>query len=183
MGNVLDIDQILGRFMRIRIDMDLRKPFKNGTTLFTPMGDVDVDFDYEKCPDYCWVCGKVDHQEGDCVEGIAMIKEQGRGDNLEEFRAQVKGSSGPNSLEQLYSNIPGIGLPLGDCGSNYNPRFGLHKGKKIKHGDDVNEAISYSGPAEEFYNMMDEAVDGASFVFGAGGVASTQECRKFKRVT
>ncbi|OMO60184.1 hypothetical protein COLO4_33911 [Corchorus olitorius] len=37
---------------------------------------------------------------------------EGKGDNLAEFRAIRKDSSGPNSLEQLYANIPGIGLPM-----------------------------------------------------------------------
>ncbi|OMO55582.1 hypothetical protein COLO4_35916 [Corchorus olitorius] len=101
---------------------------------------------------------------------------EGGGENLEEFRAQLEGSSGPNSLEQLYSNIPGVGLPVMGHGSTYNPNFGLHKGKKVKSGLDNNEAMSYSGPAEEYYKMMNEAVDGSPFVVGAGEEVSSREC-------
>ncbi|OMO69828.1 hypothetical protein CCACVL1_19238 [Corchorus capsularis] len=67
MGNVLDIKPITGRSLRIRIDMDLRLPFKNGTTLSASTWDVDISFVYDKQPDHCWVCGRVDHQESDCA--------------------------------------------------------------------------------------------------------------------
>ncbi|OMO64076.1 pectinesterase family protein [Corchorus olitorius] len=119
------------------------------------------------------------------VRGIVLgerVLTEGKGDNLEEFRVEGKVSSGPNSLEQLYGNIPGIGLPMGDFGSNYNPNFWLHKGKKIKLGECVNKAVSYSGPAKEYYNMMEEVVDGSPFVLGAGEAGSSQGCRKFKMV-
>ncbi|OMO82699.1 hypothetical protein COLO4_22881 [Corchorus olitorius] len=107
---------------------------------------------------------------------------EGKGDNLAEFRAVRKDSSGPNSLEQLYANIPGVGLSMMDCGANDNNKFGPHIGKKIRPAEDINEAVSYSGPAKEYYTMMKETVEGAPFVVGTGEGASHQGRGKFKRV-
>ncbi|OMO96348.1 reverse transcriptase [Corchorus capsularis] len=69
-----------------------------------------------------------------------------------------------------------------ECGSTYDYGSGLHIGKKIKLRADVNEAISYWGPGEEYFNMMNETIEGAPFVVGAGEGASHQGIRKFKRL-
>ncbi|OMP02012.1 reverse transcriptase [Corchorus capsularis] len=72
MGRVLDVDVTSGRYLRIRIDMDLQRPFKTVTTLTYPNGESEIKLDYEKRPDYCWVCGLVDHQETECAVAVAM---------------------------------------------------------------------------------------------------------------
>ncbi|OMO58663.1 reverse transcriptase [Corchorus capsularis] len=66
-----------GRYLRIRVDMDLQCPLKLESTLSFPDGESEVTFDYEKKPDYCWVCGLIDHQETECVVSVAMKLETG----------------------------------------------------------------------------------------------------------
>ncbi|OMO51938.1 Zinc finger, CCHC-type [Corchorus olitorius] len=66
LGNVLDIDPITERYLRIRVDVDLRCPFKNGMTLSAQTGDVEVDFFFEKRPDYYWHASTVE-ADGVCA--------------------------------------------------------------------------------------------------------------------
>ncbi|OMO68772.1 hypothetical protein COLO4_29419 [Corchorus olitorius] len=320
MGNVLDIDPITERYLRIRVDVDLRCPFEKGTILSTATGDVEVDFFFEKRPDYCWVCGRVDHQEDDCAEGIAQIKEQGfsirkykpeessprclvkttvsnvgqsgsrgpsRGKGTQgapsssflasgrqgAFRNHVdsmllqsrpvaralqfqeksvevvsrlvtspmerglgeevvarrgieavgenqgeqgvgrkegwrdlqmrkfglleggdengplgqltyRGNSGPNSLEQLYGNIPGVGPSLMGLNQLHqpNPPDLVQKGKRQKAGQEDWDAGSASGPNAEFNKLMRDAIAaGSYFEFGTDASKDARQIRKFKK--
>ncbi|OMO90520.1 reverse transcriptase [Corchorus capsularis] len=54
-GEVLDIDPNWGRFMRVRVQVDLLIPLKAGTTVSTASGDLEVEFRYEKMADFCYV--------------------------------------------------------------------------------------------------------------------------------
>ncbi|CAH9109974.1 unnamed protein product [Cuscuta europaea] len=53
--------------MRIRVCMDIRKPLKKGTTL--KKGGIGhwVDFKYEKLPNFCFICGIIDHSDKFCL--------------------------------------------------------------------------------------------------------------------
>ncbi|OMO61454.1 hypothetical protein CCACVL1_23510 [Corchorus capsularis] len=76
-GEVLDIDPNWGRFMRLRVLVDLLIPLKAGTTVATASGDLEVEFRHERMADFCYFCGLLDHQEGECPEGVIQNKEIG----------------------------------------------------------------------------------------------------------
>ncbi|OMO91483.1 hypothetical protein CCACVL1_07102 [Corchorus capsularis] len=77
-GLVQDVDLSEGRFMRVRVEMDIKTPIQIDTTVTTPDGDdIEVKFKYEKTPDFCRVCGIVVHQEQDCPTTVEQKKLQG----------------------------------------------------------------------------------------------------------
>ncbi|OMO97030.1 hypothetical protein CCACVL1_04699, partial [Corchorus capsularis] len=57
MGIVQDVDDSDGHFLRIRVESDVHQPIKNGTMVTGPTGDLEVNFTFEKSPDFCFVCG------------------------------------------------------------------------------------------------------------------------------
>lgn len=67
-GDVEEVDTSeWGRWLRIRVAVDLAKPLMRGRRLSLPGGDkILALFRYERLPDFCYVCGRVDHMERDC---------------------------------------------------------------------------------------------------------------------
>ena len=58
----------LGCFLRIRVTVDVSQPLSRGRIV--RLGDSDsrwVEFKYERLPIFCYLCGKVDHDEKECV--------------------------------------------------------------------------------------------------------------------
>ena len=59
----------LGSFLRIRVLMDVSLPLCRGRKV--RLGDYGlkwVEFRYERLPVFCYLCGKVDHDEKDCLQ-------------------------------------------------------------------------------------------------------------------
>ncbi|OMO68993.1 hypothetical protein CCACVL1_19721 [Corchorus capsularis] len=73
-GPVLEFDEDWGRYLRIRIQMNLSQSLKAGTIVSAPSDELYVDFRYEKLPDYCWICGLLDHIDNDCPVAVSLRK-------------------------------------------------------------------------------------------------------------
>ena len=71
----VDVDKkgfCLGEYLRIRVSLDLTQPLCRGRRV--RIGDTVtkwVDFKYERLPIFCYWCGKVDHDERDCIKWIS----------------------------------------------------------------------------------------------------------------
>ncbi|CAJ2644626.1 uncharacterized protein LOC123882497 [Trifolium pratense] len=58
----------LGKFLRVKVSIDLRKPLKRGTVLNYQGKRLHVFFKYERLPNFCYMCGRIGHQMKDCEE-------------------------------------------------------------------------------------------------------------------
>jgi hypothetical protein len=57
-----------GRFLRLKVSIDLRKPLKRGTVIKYQDKSLKVFFKYERLPTFCFVCGRIGHQLKECEE-------------------------------------------------------------------------------------------------------------------
>ena len=61
----------LGSFLRIRVQMDITKPLCRGRKVWLgEHGMKWVDFKYERLSIFCYLCGMIDHDERDCLQGF-----------------------------------------------------------------------------------------------------------------
>ena len=61
----------LGSFLRIRVQLDITKPLCRGRKVrLGEHGMKWVDFKYERLPIFCYLCGMIDHDERDCLQGF-----------------------------------------------------------------------------------------------------------------
>lgn len=54
--------------MRIRINLDIRKPIQGEARIRRKVDDpsVVVDLNYERIPQFCFICGKIGHNDRFC---------------------------------------------------------------------------------------------------------------------
>ncbi|XP_021808570.1 uncharacterized protein At4g02000-like [Prunus avium] len=80
MGECIDVTQgqegeCMGRFLRVRVKMDITKPLKWGTKISLPSGQQErVDFRYERLPDFCYNCRRMGHIMGACTFVDDVVK-------------------------------------------------------------------------------------------------------------
>ncbi|XP_058733973.1 uncharacterized protein LOC131605657 [Vicia villosa] len=65
-----------GRFLRIKVTIDLKNPLKRGTVVKFKEKDKRVHFKYERLPTFCFMCGRLGHQLKDC-ESLEELTEEG----------------------------------------------------------------------------------------------------------
>lgn len=72
LGKVISIDLAQGRnrypYLRVRVDMDIRRPLSKGTTLVCSGTDKKIEFRYERLFLFCFWCGYLDHIMEDCLD-------------------------------------------------------------------------------------------------------------------
>lgn len=56
----------LGKFMRVKVSIDLKKPVRRGTVVRFQGNDLKVFFRYDRLPAFCFICGKLGHQMKEC---------------------------------------------------------------------------------------------------------------------
>lgn len=65
----------LGKFMRVKVSIDLKKPVKRGTTIRFHGKDLKVFFRYERLPSFCFIIGMLGHQMKECDESDILEEE------------------------------------------------------------------------------------------------------------
>src|SRR3954471_16744334 len=65
-----------GRFLRIKVTLDLKLPLKRGTVVKFKEKNLRIHFKYERLPTFCFVCGRLGHQMKDC-EAVEDLSEEG----------------------------------------------------------------------------------------------------------
>ncbi|CAJ2634985.1 unnamed protein product [Trifolium pratense] len=72
LGNFEEMDlkecNRMGKFLRIRVSLDLRKPLKRGSKHNFQGKEIWVDYKYERLPKFCFACGRIGHQMRDCED-------------------------------------------------------------------------------------------------------------------
>ena len=70
-------DQVAwGKHLTVKVNINTSKPLKRGKMISVEGGGrVLVMFRYERLPDFCYVCSKLDHHEHDCDEAVRLKKE------------------------------------------------------------------------------------------------------------
>ncbi|OMO77415.1 Proton-dependent oligopeptide transporter family [Corchorus olitorius] len=122
-------------------------------------------------------------EQNKCSPTEAESRVNGRGaDNYLGLARSHKGSSGPNTLEQLYGTIPGIGSNLvGVYSQNSNQAELGPVGKRQRGGMMEVDVISASGQEIEFYKAMKNQVVVSPFILGSNESGSFRQVRKFKK--
>lgn len=125
MGKTIEVDtdeggSAVGKFLRIKICYDIRKPLMRGVTMEVgPNGKTQwCPLQYEFLPNFCYICGLLGHVDRECPMGSWKEKKKPFGPELrvlpscqhglEEFRSRNSrstGSGGPKS--EGNSVIPG----------------------------------------------------------------------------
>lgn len=82
-GGILEVNEgdlyVCGRFVRMRVMIDLSKPLRRGIMITLGGKKMWVDIKYERLPNLCYVCGKLGHVELECEneEGKNYMNEYG----------------------------------------------------------------------------------------------------------
>ncbi|XVE95196.1 hypothetical protein REPUB_Repub02eG0075600 [Reevesia pubescens] len=83
LGDVEEVETLFGkaawrRFMRVRVLINIHKALKRvGKVTMNDHEPILVSYKYERLPNFCFICGCLDHHESKCDHAIAMKKNVG----------------------------------------------------------------------------------------------------------
>jgi len=97
-----DNDSVVGRFLRIKVRLDVRKPLMRGVTVCVGKEEKPLwcPVEYEFLPDFCYTCGIIGHTDRSCEVQIPKGEAQQFSRKLRcipERRRMEEGSSDRNS--------------------------------------------------------------------------------------
>lgn len=62
----------LSSFLRLKVEVDLNLSMRRGALLnLAELGKVWIQFQYEKLPNFCYICGKLGHVQAECDDDEA----------------------------------------------------------------------------------------------------------------
>ncbi|GAB2238051.1 hypothetical protein Droror1_Dr00015953 [Drosera rotundifolia] len=105
-ADVDDNGRKIGRYLRIRVELDVTKPLRRGVVL--KFGDKGIEdwfpFQYERLPDFYYICGRLDHVERDCLEENPDGKKTGYDSSLRAPGGRSFGSK-PSSFSSTQASF------------------------------------------------------------------------------
>ncbi|XP_058761605.1 uncharacterized protein LOC131634999 [Vicia villosa] len=129
-----------GRFLRIKVSLDLKQPLKRGTVMQFKEKNLRVHFKYERLPTFCFTCGRVGHQLKDC-EAARDLSEEGF-EELEEqdlsYGAWLRASPLPRVPEEpkkKETNSSSCSKSLFNISSGQSHYEMKGKGKEVEEGE------------------------------------------------
>ena len=64
----------MGCYLRIRVTLDISQPLSWGRIVRSGGSESQwVEFKYERLPVFCYLCGKLDHDENECLEWLRSV--------------------------------------------------------------------------------------------------------------
>ncbi|OMO51701.1 Zinc knuckle CX2CX4HX4C [Corchorus olitorius] len=138
-SRVLEVDHQWGKYLRVRILVDLTKPLLDKTTVSSPYGEIEVEFCYEDMPDFCFTCGMLDHvSENDCLVATEMRKTLGS--VTKKFSTKMKVGS-PRPKSSRFDGGEGSFEQLSFSATNSRRPFRHHVDNMVLRGRPVARAI------------------------------------------
>jgi hypothetical protein len=143
-----------GKFLRIKVRINIKKPLMRGIMLNVEKGQDDLwcRFEYEFLPDFCYKCGFFDHIDRDCKVVVARGEKTQYGSWLKAFipRQNVDHNQGAWAR-----------------GSGSNRRFGFHNHSGRSHSDgdnwrkrnDAVLQINKNGEEPQLKNPLKEKIE------------------------
>ncbi|XP_058776541.1 uncharacterized protein LOC131650847 [Vicia villosa] len=142
-----------GRFLRLKVKVDLKQPLKRGTVVRFKEKNLRVHFKYERLPTFCFICGHVGHQLKDC-ESVGELSEEGFEDLEEQdlsYGAWLRASPLPRTQEDSQrrgSNTSSCSKSLFNISSGQSRCETKEKGKEVEEGE-VEQGVGKGKASEE----------------------------------
>lgn len=162
LGKFVEVDSKegnrLGKFLRVKVTVDLRKPLKRGTVVKYQGKNLRVYFKYERLPTFCFVCGRIGHQIKDCAEMDG--KDETEFDEIEEkelpFGQWMKASPLPKISAEIKreASSSSSAKSLFAAPNNVNENPNEDKGKGVEEEQSVAEVVCKATQAEPATNTM-----------------------------
>ncbi|PQQ10307.1 uncharacterized protein Pyn_17609 [Prunus yedoensis var. nudiflora] len=155
LGRCLDVLEgmdggCLGRFLRIRVCLDVSKPLWRGKKLTLPSGNTEfVDFRYERLPEFCFCCGRVGHVFKEC----AFVDQAAKQACEKPYGIWLKATKDLNSTRANNSKRPsGGGMNRYDGDQGKDIRGSKEDGGSRVHGEWLADVATNLDPVDHVMN-------------------------------
>jgi len=162
LGKFVEVDNNegnrLGKFLRVKVTIDLRKPLKRGTMVKYQDKNMQVYFKYERLATFCFVCGRIGHQIKDCAEMDG--KDETEFDEIEEkelpFGQWMKASPLPKISVEIKREVSSSssGKSLFAAPNDINEEPNEYKGKGVEEEKSVAKVVCKAIRAEPSTNTL-----------------------------